>query len=165
MALMGDHNQPMMSEMRNEIPNQFQFNQNHPYAEPSGSGHQFHHQQQMQHLIPPPPQIQHQMMQPDPGNDEYENKVRKFLEITRDEEDYEEKVRKFVEEASKYRKERKALEEKNKKKKKKEAKKLKKDSKKKKKEKEREEKKKAKLSKNKLDLDSLDNKKIREALK
>lgn len=68
---MGDHNQPMM-----EIPNQFQFNQNHPYGEPSGSGHQFHHQQMH---APPPPQMHHQMMQPDPGNDEYENKVGQFL--------------------------------------------------------------------------------------
>lgn len=78
MALMGDKmgdNQPMMAE----IPNQFQFNQNHPYTEPSGSGHQFHHhlqqQQQQQQHPPPPPQIHHQMIQPDPGNDEYENKV------------------------------------------------------------------------------------------
>lgn len=35
-------------------------------------------------------------------------KVRKFLELTREEDNYEEKVRQFVEEANKYRKERKA---------------------------------------------------------
>lgn len=98
--------------------------------------------------------------------DDYELKVRKFLDKPRDEDDYEEKVRKFVEDASKYRKERRMIEEKAKKKKKKEARKLKRESKKRRKEKDREERKRAKLGKkDKLDFDAIENKKLREALK
>uniref|UniRef100_A0A182PUV3 TPR_REGION domain-containing protein n=1 Tax=Anopheles epiroticus TaxID=199890 RepID=A0A182PUV3_9DIPT len=96
--------------------------------------------------------------------DDYEQKVRKFLEMPRDEENYEEKVRRFVAEASKYQKERKQMEDKSKKKKKKEEKKAKKESKKKRKS---DEKKKSKKSKDKGgDDDGLGNKdKLREALK
>lgn len=103
---------------------------------------------------PPPPSVV----------DDYELKVRQFLEITRDEDNYEEKVRKFVEEASKYRKERKLMEEKNRKKKKKDGKKSKKESRKKRKEKEEKHKKKI-AKKDKIELDELENKKLREALK
>uniref|UniRef100_A0A182VTX2 TPR_REGION domain-containing protein n=1 Tax=Anopheles minimus TaxID=112268 RepID=A0A182VTX2_9DIPT len=67
------------------------------------------------------------------GMDDYEQKVRKFLEMPRDEENYEEKVRRFVAEANKYQKERKQMEDKSKKKKKKDEKKAKKESKKKRK--------------------------------
>lgn len=81
--------------------------------------------------------------------------VSKFLDMTRDEDNYEEKVRKFVEEASKYRKNQ---EEKAKKKERKKSKKNKKDSKKKKKEK------KSKNSKKDKD-DLLDDIELREALK
>lgn len=63
-------------------------------------------------------------------------KVRKFLELTRDEDNYEDKVRKFVEEASKYRKDRRLNDEKAaKKREKRKNRKLKKESKKKRKEK------------------------------
>lgn len=89
--------------------------------------------------------------------DEYEMRVRKFLELTRDEENYEDKVRKFVEEAAKYRKDRKNTDEKSKKKEKKKSKKLKKDSKKKRKEK--------KSKSGKKDKDDLENMEFREALK
>ncbi|XP_059618896.1 tetratricopeptide repeat protein 14 homolog isoform X2 [Phlebotomus argentipes] len=99
---------------------------------------------------------------PPPVVDEYEMKVRQFLEMTRDEDNYEEKVRKFVEEASKYRKERKLLEEKTRKKKKKDGKKSKKESRKKRKEKDQ---KKKTTKKDKIELDELENKKLREALK
>uniref|UniRef100_A0A1L8DCD4 Putative tpr repeat-containing protein n=1 Tax=Nyssomyia neivai TaxID=330878 RepID=A0A1L8DCD4_9DIPT len=103
---------------------------------------------------PPPPSVV----------DDYELKVRQFLEITRDEDNYEEKVRKFVEEASKYRKERKLMDEKNRKKKKKDGKKSKKENRKKRKEKEEKHKKKGN-KRDKIDLDDLENKKLREALK
>ncbi|XP_055685400.1 tetratricopeptide repeat protein 14 homolog [Lutzomyia longipalpis] len=103
---------------------------------------------------PPPPSVV----------DDYELKVRQFLEITRDEDNYEEKVRKFVEEASKYRKERKLMEEKNRKKKKKDGKKSKKESRKRRKEKEEKHRKKS-TKKDKIELDDLENKKLREALK
>ncbi|XP_058119733.1 dentin sialophosphoprotein isoform X1 [Anopheles coustani] len=99
--------------------------------------------------------------------DDYEQQVRKFLEMPRDEEDYEEKVRRFVAEANKYQKERKQLEDKSKKKKKKDEKKSKKESKKKRKS---DEKKKSK-KKDKSggggggDDDGLDKDKLREALK
>lgn len=95
-----------------------------------------------------------------PPQDEYEQKVRKFLETTHDEDNYEEKVRRFMAEAAKYTKERKAVEEKSKKKKKKEEKKAKKESKKKRK---AEEKKKGK--KKDKDDDPLNSDKLKEALK
>lgn len=87
---------------------------------------------------------------------DYELRVNKFLEPTRDEENYEEKVRKFIEEASKYKKERKNQE--SKKKDRKKSKKNKKDSKKKKKEK------KSKSSKKDKE-DLIDGNELREALK
>ena len=82
--------------------------------------------------------------------------------MPRDEEDYEEKVRRFVAEAAKYQKERKTSEEKSKKKKKKEEKKAKKESKKKRKS---DDKKKTKGKKDKIELDAIENKKLRDALK
>lgn len=89
---------------------------------------------------------------------EYDLRVSKFLDMTRDEDNYEEKVRKLVEEASKYTKDRKMQEEKSKKKDRKKSKKNKKDSKKKKKEK------KSKSSKKDKD-DLIDGIELREALK
>uniref|UniRef100_A0A182QV35 Uncharacterized protein n=1 Tax=Anopheles farauti TaxID=69004 RepID=A0A182QV35_9DIPT len=100
-----------------------------------------------------------------PGMDDYEQKVRKFLEMPRDEEDYEEKVRRFVAEASKYQKERKQLEDKSKKKKKKDEKKAKKESKKKRKSDEKKKSKKKDKSGGGADDDGLDKDKLREALK
>lgn len=87
---------------------------------------------------------------------DYDLRVTKFLDMTRDEDNYEEKVRKFVEEASKYKKERKNQE--SKKKDRKKSKKNKKDSKKKKKEK------KSKSSKKDKE-DVIDGNELREALK
>lgn len=91
-----------------------------------------------------------------PVPSEYDLRVSKFLEPTRDDDNYEEKVRKFIEEASKYKKERKNQE--TKKKDRKKSKKNKKDSKKKKKEK------KSKSSKKEKD-DVIDGNELREALK
>lgn len=88
---------------------------------------------------------------------DYDSRVSRFLDMTRDEDNYEEKVRKFVEEASKYKKERKNQE--SKKKDRKKSKKNKKDSKKKKKEK------KSKSSKKEKEKDELDGNELREALK
>ncbi|XP_035910771.1 tetratricopeptide repeat protein 14 [Anopheles stephensi] len=97
------------------------------------------------------------------GMDDYEQKVRKFLEMPRDEENYEEKVRRFVAEANKYQKERKQQEDKSKKKKKKDEKKAKKESKKKRKS---DEKKKSKKRDKGGDDDGASGKdKLREALK
>lgn len=93
-----------------------------------------------------------------PVPNDYDLRVNKFLDMTRDEDNYEEKVRKFVEEASKYKKERKNQE--SKKKDRKKSKKNKKDSKKKKKEK------KSKSSKKEKDKDDvIDGNELREALK
>ncbi|XP_053672415.1 tetratricopeptide repeat protein 14 [Anopheles nili] len=97
------------------------------------------------------------------GLDDYEQKVRKFLEMPRDEENYEEKVRRFVAEASKYQKERKQMEDKSKKKKKKDEKKSKKESKKKRKSDEK--KKSKKKDKGGADDDGMGKDKLREALK
>lgn len=91
-----------------------------------------------------------------PVPNDYDLRVNKFLDMTRDDDNYEEKVRKFVEEASKYKKERKNQE--SKKKDRKKSKKNKKDSKKKKKEK------KSKSSKKDKD-DMIDGNELREALK
>ncbi|KAJ6648453.1 Tetratricopeptide repeat protein 14 like, partial [Pseudolycoriella hygida] len=91
---------------------------------------------------------------------DYEVRVRKFLELTRDEENFEEKVRKCVEETNKYCKERKLSDDKSKKKEKKKSRKMKKDSKKKKKEK-----KSKSVKKGKDDIDNLDKLELREALK
>lgn len=87
---------------------------------------------------------------------DYDLRVSKFLEPTRDDDNYEEKVRKFIEEASKYKKERKNQE--TKKKDRKKSKKNKKDSKKKKKEK------KSKSSKKDKE-DVIDGNELREAIK
>lgn len=90
--------------------------------------------------------------------DEYEQKVKAFLDQTKGDSDYEEKVRKFLEESTRWRKEKKA--EDGKKKKKKKEKKAKKESKKKRKEK--------KLKRKHFDLselEDLENKKLRDALK
>jgi hypothetical protein len=59
--------------------------------------------------------------------DEHEIKVKKFLEMSRDEDDYEEKVGQLIAEASKYQKSKQAEEAKGSKKKKKSEKKLKKE--------------------------------------
>ncbi|GAB0095876.1 sorting nexin-20 [Sergentomyia squamirostris] len=126
-------------------------------GESSSTSYQFNQPFMGSDSVPPAPP-------PPPAVDDYELKVRQFLEMTRDEDNYEERVRKFVEEASKYRKERKMLDDKNRKKKKKEGKKAKKESRKKRKEKEEKLKKKS-GKRDKLELDELENKKLREALK
>lgn len=92
-----------------------------------------------------------------PIPNDYDLRVSKFLEPTRDDDNYEEKVRKFIEEASKYKKERKNQES-SKKKDRKKSKKNKKDSKKKKKEK------KSKSSRKDKD-DVIDGNELREAIK
>ncbi|KAF5306630.1 hypothetical protein FQA39_LY08819 [Lamprigera yunnana] len=92
------------------------------------------------------------------GQDEYESKVRAFLEQTKGDSDYEDKVRKFLEESARWKKDKKTDD--NKKKKKKKDKKAKKESKKKRKEK--------KLKRKHFvldDLEDLENKKLRDALK
>lgn len=93
---------------------------------------------------------------------DYDSRVSRFLDMTRDEDNYEEKVRKFVEEASKYKKERKNQE--SKKKDRKKSKKNKKDSKKKKKEKKSKSSKKEKEKEKDKD-NELDGNELREALK
>lgn len=100
----------------------------------------------------------HQQKQLQESQDDYETKVRKFLEMTRDEDNVEDTVRRFIEESSKHQKDRKESEKESRKKKKKEGKKAKKESKKKKKE---------KKSKKKgvESLEELENAKLREALK
>lgn len=87
----------------------------------------------------------------------YYLQVNKFLDMSRDDDNYEEKVRKLIEEASKYKKERKNQEDKTKKKdRKSKSKKNKKESKKRKKE---------KKSKGKKDKSELKETELREALK
>ncbi|CAD7085537.1 unnamed protein product [Hermetia illucens] len=90
------------------------------------------------------------------GQDDYDSKVRNFLNMTNEDEDYESRVRKLIEEASKHKKDRKN-DEKSKKKDKKKQKKMKKEN---KKEKRRKEK-----SKNNSDLSQLENMELKEALK
>uniref|UniRef100_A0A1B6LH14 Uncharacterized protein n=1 Tax=Graphocephala atropunctata TaxID=36148 RepID=A0A1B6LH14_9HEMI len=85
---------------------------------------------------------------------EYEQRVCKFLEQTKGDSDYEEKVRKFLDETAKWKKERKAIEEKAKKKRKKEKKARSKSKKKK-----RDERKKKKIMK------EIEEKKLREVLR
>uniref|UniRef100_A0A1B6CYS6 Uncharacterized protein n=2 Tax=Clastoptera arizonana TaxID=38151 RepID=A0A1B6CYS6_9HEMI len=85
---------------------------------------------------------------------DYEQRVRKFLEQTKGDSDYGEKVRKFLDETAKWKKEKKAIEEKAKKKRKKEKK-----AKSKSKKKKHEEKQKKKL------LKELEDKKLRDALR
>lgn len=93
--------------------------------------------------------------------------MRNFLsEMNRDEDNYEEKVRRFVEETSKYRKDReKASEKKKRRKKEKETKRTKKESKKKKREKSGKKDKKAKGAVSGPDSTLGDEDKLREALK
>lgn len=106
----------------------------------------------------------HQFNQPysgfnlNPDTNDYESKVRHFLDMARDDDDHKDKVRKLIEDAARYQEERKSLDEKSKKKKRKEDKKAKKESKKKRK-------KEKKSKKSKMDLNEMENAKIREALK
>ncbi|KAF5273610.1 hypothetical protein FQR65_LT04609 [Abscondita terminalis] len=95
---------------------------------------------------------------PKSAHEEYELKVRAFLDQTKGDSDYEEKVRKFLEESARWKKDKKGDD--GKKKKKKKDKKSKKESKKKRKEK--------KLKRKHFDLgdlEDLENKKLRDALK
>ncbi|XP_030041107.1 tetratricopeptide repeat protein 14 isoform X2 [Manduca sexta] len=113
---------------------------------------------------------------------DYELKVRKFLEMTKEDSDYEEKVRNFLEETAQYKRNRKMQElgqqpqpgaDHDKKKKKKKDKKKKKESKRKRKEQEREEKRKAKMARTAAnnadyslrDLDNIGDKKLRDAIR
>lgn len=103
--------------------------------------------------------LQHQQLPQIPIIDDYELKVRKFLEMTRDDDNVEDKVRRFIEEASKHQKDRKESEEKSRKKKKKESKKARRE------ERRRKRKEKKNKKKNNVDLDVIENAKLREALK
>ncbi|XP_075992009.1 uncharacterized protein LOC142987248 isoform X6 [Anticarsia gemmatalis] len=133
---------------------------------------------------PPPPPVEE--INPEPARSQadidYEMKVRKFLEVTKEDSDYEEKVRNFLEETSTFKRNRKLQDlgqqpqpnaDRDKKKKKKKDKKKKKESKRKRKEQEREEKRKAKLARaaansadySLRDLDSIGDKKLRDAIR
>ncbi|CAB3231335.1 unnamed protein product [Arctia plantaginis] len=133
---------------------------------------------------PPPPPAEE--VNPEPvrsqADIDYELKVRKFLDTTKEDSDYEEKVRSFLEETAQYKRNRKMQElgqqpqpgaDRDKKKKKKKDKKKKKESKRKRKELEREEKRKAKLARaaannseyNLRDLDTIGDKKLRDAIR
>ncbi|CAH0749186.1 unnamed protein product [Diatraea saccharalis] len=133
---------------------------------------------------PPPPPVEENHIQPmrSQADIDYELKVRKFLEMTKEDSDYEDKVRNFLEETAQYKRNRKMQElgqqpqpgaEHDKKKKKKKDKKKKKESKRKRKEQEREEKRKAKLARSAAnnseyslrDLESLSDKKLRDAIR
>ncbi|XP_045776538.1 tetratricopeptide repeat protein 14 isoform X1 [Maniola jurtina] len=130
---------------------------------------------------PPPPPIEETNNAPmrSQADIDYELKVRKFLEMTKEDSDYEEKVRNFLEETAQYKRNRKMQElgqqiqpgaDHDKKKKKKKDKKKKKESKRKRKEQEREEKRKAKLSRNNSDytlreLENISDKKLRDAIR
>ncbi|XP_026324321.1 tetratricopeptide repeat protein 14 homolog isoform X2 [Hyposmocoma kahamanoa] len=133
----------------------------------------------------PPPPPQEEPAPPPPRSQadiDYELKVRKFLEMTKEDSDYEDKVRNFLEETQQYKRNRKMQElgqqtqpvgaDHDKKKKKKKDKKKKKESKRKRKEQEREEKRKAKLSRssanndyNLRDLENISDKKLRDAIR
>ncbi|XP_022815230.1 tetratricopeptide repeat protein 14 homolog isoform X4 [Spodoptera litura] len=132
---------------------------------------------------PPPPPVEE--VNPEPQRSQadidYELKVRKFLEMTKEDSDYEDKVRNFLEETAQYKRNRKMQElgqqpqpgaDRDKKKKKKKDKKKKKESKRKRKEQEREEKRKAKLARaaanneySLRDLDNIGDKKLRDAIR
>ncbi|XP_041978544.1 tetratricopeptide repeat protein 14 homolog isoform X2 [Aricia agestis] len=131
---------------------------------------------------PPPPADEPPPPQRSQADIDYELKVRKFIEMTKEDSDYEEKVRSFLEETAQYKRNRKMQElgqqtqpggEHDKKKKKKKDKKKKKESKRKRKEQEREEKRKAKLSRmsnnsdyNTLrEIENLGDKKLRDAIR
>ncbi|CAH2988515.1 unnamed protein product [Chilo suppressalis] len=132
---------------------------------------------------PPPPPVEENNVQPirSQADIDYELKVRKFLEMTKEDSDYEDKVRNFLEETTQYKRNRKMQElgqqpqpgaDHDKKKKKKKDKKKKKESKRKRKEQEREEKRKAKLARSAAnnteyslrDLENLSDKKLRDAI-
>ncbi|CAH0726464.1 unnamed protein product, partial [Brenthis ino] len=132
---------------------------------------------------PPPPPVEEPANMPvkSQADIDYELKVRKFLEMTKEDSDYEDKVRNFLEETAQYKRNRKMQElgqqtqpgaDHDKKKKKKKDKKKKKESKRKRKEQEREEKRKAKLARmsnnseyNLRDLDNIGDKKLRDAIR
>ncbi|KOB65341.1 Tetratricopeptide repeat protein 14 [Operophtera brumata] len=134
---------------------------------------------------PPPPPVEEIVAAPRSQADvDYELKVRKFLDMTKEDSDYEDKVRSFLEETAQYKRNRKmqelgqqpqpgAPQEHDKKKKKKKDKKKKKESKRKRKEQEREEKRKAKLSRQATnhaeyslgELERLGDKKLRDAIR
>ncbi|CAH2234881.1 tetratricopeptide repeat protein 14 homolog isoform X2 [Pararge aegeria] len=131
----------------------------------------------------PPPPIEEPNSAPmrSQADIDYELKVRKFLEMTKEDSDYEEKVRHFLEETAQYKRNRKMQElgqqtqpgaDHDKKKKKKKDKKKKKESKRKRKEAEREEKRKSKLSRMSnnaeytlRDLENIGDKKLRDAIR
>ncbi|XP_059059281.1 tetratricopeptide repeat protein 14 homolog isoform X2 [Achroia grisella] len=133
---------------------------------------------------PPPPPAEEANNVPvrSQADIDYELKVRKFLEMTKEDSDYEDKVRNFLEETAQYKRNRKMQElgqqpqpgaEHEKKKKKKKDKKKKKESKRKRKEQEREEKRKAKMARsaannseyNLRELDNIGDKKLRDAIR
>ncbi|XP_063529686.1 tetratricopeptide repeat protein 14 homolog isoform X3 [Cydia strobilella] len=131
---------------------------------------------------PPPPPVEEANAPPRSQADtDYELKVRKFLEMTKEDSDYEDKVRNFLEETAQYKRNRKMQElgqqqqpsgDHDKKKKKKKDKKKKKESKRKRKEQEREDKRKSKLARtaanndyNLRDLDNIGDKKLRDAIR
>ncbi|XP_046987706.1 tetratricopeptide repeat protein 14 homolog isoform X2 [Schistocerca americana] len=116
--------------------------------------------------------VQDTSMQKSYEKDDYEQRVCRFLEQTKGDSEYEEKVRKFLEESARWKKERKAQEEKSKKKKKKEKKSRDKEkNKKKKREREEHEKKKKHRSKrsDKFDIkdfeEQMESKKFRDAIR
>ncbi|XP_023947463.1 tetratricopeptide repeat protein 14 isoform X2 [Bicyclus anynana] len=131
----------------------------------------------------PPPPVEEPASAParSQADVDYELKVRKFLEMTKEDSDYEDKVRNFLEETAQYKRNRKMQElgqqtqpgaEHDKKKKKKKDKKKKKESKRKRKEQEREEKRKSKLSRmsnnseySLRDLENIGDKKLRDAIR
>ncbi|XP_053600991.1 tetratricopeptide repeat protein 14 homolog [Plodia interpunctella] len=129
---------------------------------------------------PPPPPVEEANPAPmrSQADIDYELKVRKFLEMTKEDSDYEDKVRNFLEETAQYKRNRKMQElgqqpqpgpDHDKKKKKKKDKKKKKESKRKRKEQEREDKRKAKLARNNeyslRDLENISDKKLRDAIR
>ncbi|KPJ11888.1 Tetratricopeptide repeat protein 14-like [Papilio machaon] len=133
---------------------------------------------------PPPPPMEEPTNVPmrSQADLDYEMKVRKFLEMTKEDSDYEDKVRNFLEETAQYKRNRKMQElgqqpqpgaDHDKKKKKKKDKKKKKESKRKRKEQEREDKRKAKLARSAVnnaeyslrDLENIGDKKLRDAIR
>ncbi|XP_013133756.1 PREDICTED: tetratricopeptide repeat protein 14 homolog isoform X5 [Papilio polytes] len=176
MAILGD------AESASRTHNS-QFNHPYGYQPPPPAApapHLPHHPQHQQHQ-------QHQHDEPaaaparSQADVDYEIKVRKFLEMTKEDSDYEDKVRNFLEETAQYKRNRKMQElgqqtqpgaEHDKKKKKKKDKKKKKESKRKRKEQEREDKRKAKLARSASnndyslrDLDNIGDKKLRDAIR
>ncbi|XP_048484950.1 tetratricopeptide repeat protein 14 homolog isoform X3 [Plutella xylostella] len=129
---------------------------------------------------PPPPPVEENAPPPvrTQADIDYELKVRKFLEMTKEDSDYEDKVRNFLEETATYKRNRKMQElgqqpqpgaDHDKKKKKKKDKKKKKESKRKRKEQEREDKRKSKLARaaasGDYNLENIGDKKLRDAIR